>query len=212
MSDTSNTAGTADRFLQEKVTRNDRLRLNGPLVLLKRKPDPPLNLQLVNGTVSWEEPQEKRNITHYNVFSNGEKTLFARVPVGQVRVAGFPDSQVFVSSFNANVDSLESVRRGQSGTGGASGAATQHITLTLATTAIVPSIVARVGALLWIRITQDATGGRQITWDSSVKWATIDISTLPNLVTAFLLIGDTDPVDSVVRWFCAGLPMLAQTA
>lgn len=88
----------------------------------------------------------------------------------------------------------------------------EEFTLSAATTAILPTISPSSGVLLFIFLIQDATGGRQITWDSLVKWATVEIVTAANTVSLFQFLGRLDPVDSVIRWFCTGLPMTGQIA
>ncbi len=101
---------------------------------------------------------------------------------------------------------------GGGGGGGSAVASIERFTLSAPATVITPITVATVGAILFVFLTQDATGGRQITWATTVKWATINIDVTALTVSMFQFIGDTDPVDSVVRWFAVGMaPMTGQT-
>ncbi len=100
------------------------------------------------------------------------------------------------------------------GGGGGGGSATVPIEewlLTTATTAITPLTVPTVGALLILVITQDATGGRQITWGPTVKWAGVDIDTTATTVSVFHFFGRTDPSSSTVKWSLLSAPLTGQT-
>lgn len=69
----------------------------------------------------------------------------------------------------------------------------QNVTLTAPTTAITPSTAATDGALLILRITTDATGGRQITWDTTFKGVTPnDHDSRANAIDSYLFYGHTD--------------------
>lgn len=78
-------------------------------------------------------------------------------------------------------------------------------------TVITPITPPMIGAQLAVFIIQDATGGRQITWGSNVKWATVEIDTTALTVSLFRFLGRVDPTDGVTRWFCDSLVMTGQT-
>src|SRR5579872_4247028 len=53
--------------------------------------------------------------------------------------------------------------------------ALEEFTLATPATVVTPATVPAVGAVLRVILTQDATGGRTITWAATVKWAVVNI-------------------------------------
>lgn len=85
-------------------------------------------------------------------------------------------------------------------------------TLTSATTLITASAPAAAGDLLFLFLIQDATGGRQITWDTNLKWATVNLAPIPDTVSCFSFVARVDPADGgALNWFCFSLPSLGNT-
>lgn len=82
---------------------------------LNFRPDQPLGIQLKLGVVTWEEPKNQSNISHYIVRTTAN-VVFRKVAVGTVSVDGVDDTQVFVSSFN-DQSGLESIQSSAVGTG-----------------------------------------------------------------------------------------------
>lgn len=87
----------------------------------------------------------------------------------------------------------------------------EEFTLNTATTVVTPASIPSTGALLRVILTQDATGGRQITWAANVKWARIDIDTTALTVSVFEFMGRVDPATSTVLWFACGIPLTGET-
>lgn len=86
----------------------------------------------------------------------------------------------------------------------------EEFTLTMATTVITPATPPSENVPLVVFITQDATGGRQITWGANVKNAEINIRTTALTYSLFQFIGRVDPSDSVVKWFAEDIPLTGQ--
>lgn len=82
------------------------------------------------------------------------------------------------------------------------------VPLTLATTEITwEGVVPNRGDHLVLFVSQDAAGGRQITWNSAkYAYATTQIGTTPNCVNAFRFVAKSDG-----KWYMTGLPLLEQT-
>lgn len=72
------------------------------LQLFKVRPEPPRGVKLFEGQLVWESPRETRNVTHYNLYTPNDRTLFVRVPKGTAYWNGLmPASKlIFVSSYN----------------------------------------------------------------------------------------------------------------
>lgn len=81
------------------------------LVLFRRRPQPPRDVQITDAQLSWEEPQETRNVTQYRVYAPDDRTLYTALPVGSRQLTGLlpTGSHIFVSSFNEH-SGLESRR------------------------------------------------------------------------------------------------------
>ena len=90
------------------------------------------------------------------------------------------------------------------------GAVIERFTLTVASTTITPATPASIGVWLVVKITQDATGGRTIAWGTNVKGAATNIDPTALTVSWFTFLGDTDPADSVVKWFATERPITGQ--
>lgn len=90
-------------------------------------------------------------------------------------------------------------------------AVVQEVTaVTATTTNITTTFVPTVGALLFVIVTEDGTGGGQITWDSIFRYAPVNIGVSANDVNIFLFFGRTDPADFTVKWFLATAPIVGQ--
>ena len=100
----------------QALTRLTKLVSGRGFGLLNVRPQEPSGLFYENGTLRWEEPHERANVTHYIIRSGGESNVFAKVPVGQTTVYGMSDTQVFISSFNER-SGLEGRRVSIIGTG-----------------------------------------------------------------------------------------------
>jgi hypothetical protein len=90
-----------------------------------------------------------------------------------------------------------------SGTGSASTGAISNLieqTLTASTTNITTAVSPRAGDLMTVRLTQDATGGRAITWASMFKLASTDIAGPATKVTVFQFVAGSD-----LNWYCTGV-------
>lgn len=85
-----------------------------------------------------------------------------------------------------------------------------EIALTTATTLVTGAYPTSVGDRLVVVLTQDATGGRQITWDAMFMNATVNIDTTLSTVSFFDFVGRITPSDSVLRWYTTAPPMLSQ--
>lgn len=93
-------------------TQRNQRQLDSITSSLKRiqvKPDPPRGVSCKDGVVSWEEPKELSNVTHYNVYLNSEDNMVMRVPQGQTTASGLVGHRAMVSSYNAN-SGLESAK------------------------------------------------------------------------------------------------------
>lgn len=73
------------------------------------QPDPPRGVRLSANTLHWEEPAEARNVTHYNIYVNGDQILDRRIAFGPLRATAVVGMPVFISSYNVHTD-LESMR------------------------------------------------------------------------------------------------------
>jgi hypothetical protein len=81
----------------------------------------------------------------------------------------------------------------------------QEITLSTGTTNIVPASSATVGAVLFVVLTEDGTGGRQITWDSHFKGVTTDdINTNAGAINIYQFFGRADG-----NWWLASMNLNA---
>lgn len=91
--------------------RTERLAESGKqkLRLARVRPEEPRGAKFLDGVVSWEEPKETSNVTHYNIYLDLETNLVQRVPQGQVTVAGLSGERVFISSYN-ELSGLESIK------------------------------------------------------------------------------------------------------
>jgi len=75
-------------------------------------------------------------------------------------------------------------------------------TLTAATTAITQARADAAGYWLVLNLIQDGTGGREITWDTMLKWAPVDIAPVASTVTQVVFVSREDPADAGnVNWF-----------
>jgi hypothetical protein len=63
-------------------------------------PEPPRGPRLKAGVLTWEEPREKSNVTHYNIYAPDDSTLERRVPAPQTKATEVSASQALVSSYN----------------------------------------------------------------------------------------------------------------
>lgn len=82
------------------------------LYLFSRRPQPPRGPKFnSNGYVTWDEPQEKRNVTHFNIYAGSETSLYRRYPVGTTVMNDLTptDTLIWVSAFNEE-SGLESVK------------------------------------------------------------------------------------------------------
>ena len=85
-------------------------------------------------------------------------------------------------------------------TGTTSTGTTSIITQTLTADAVITtSLVASAAALLIVILTQDATGGRTITFDTMFSNCSNQIATDPNTVSTFLFVGNG------IQWVQVGL-------
>lgn len=91
-----------------RLDRTERLALANRknLQLLQVRPQPPRSVRRNdNGFITWDAPNEMRNVTHFNVYVDTDKTLYARLPSDQVRMEGVFKDRVWVSSYNHTVRS-----------------------------------------------------------------------------------------------------------
>lgn len=77
--------------------------------LLNQRPDSPTGLLLTGGVLTWEQPKERANITHYNIYDGQDTTLSQRVPVDQVRLEGMAGTIAFIASYN-HASGLEGIK------------------------------------------------------------------------------------------------------
>ncbi len=90
------------------------------------------------------------------------------------------------------------------GGGGGGGGTVEEQTLSAASTEITTSTVAAAGVRLTKVLTQDGTGGRAITWDTSIFVSpTVTLSTAAGAVNVFDFIGRSDG-----KFWLASPPML----
>jgi len=88
----------------------------------------------------------------------------------------------------------------------------QNTTLSAATTVISQASATVENQILFIFLTQDATGGRQITWDTNLKWAPVDIAPIASSVSLFQFVSRVDPADSgAINWFYVPLVLTGHT-
>jgi hypothetical protein len=92
------------------------------------------------------------------------------------------------------------------GTGGAS-ISTIDLTLTATTNITSPIATLTPGMILAVRLTQDATGGHTITWDTIFRFPPAGLGTLAHTISTMIFVSFTDPVDSVVRWWLMAVPV-----
>lgn len=85
--------------------------------------------------------------------------------------------------------------------GGSAGLIVEY-TLTAGTTNIASPSAPTSGQALTVFLTQDATGGRQITWAAAYKMAGVDIDTTPSTVSVFSFVGRS----SGTNWWLAAAP------
>jgi hypothetical protein len=81
-------------------------------------------------------------------------------------------------------------------------------------TNIVPAVAPTVGALLSVTLTQDSTGGNQVTWQGGAgNFAAFLLSTgiggTPNAISKFLFVGES--FGGSIFWVLTAMPMLNQT-
>lgn len=183
-------------YSQQALDRNSRLISGRGFGLLARRPDPPRGLSLDDAVLSWEEPKERSNISHYIVYSNGERTVSGKVPVGQATLQ-LPSfiGQLFVSSFN-DKSGLESIRVPvlsiSSSIISDVVSTVKEQTLT-ANTAITHSTPASDGDLLFVLLTQNGTGGWTITWSAVFDTnTTTDIDSVANALTVVCFVGKSN--------------------
>jgi hypothetical protein len=86
------------RFRQtERLAQTQRRRLRNATIT----PQAPRGIRYSSGTVTWEEPADTSNVSHYNVYANSDSgPIERRVPKGQTRATGVYGDRVAVSSFN----------------------------------------------------------------------------------------------------------------
>lgn len=84
-----------------------------------RRPVPPRDLKLDGNILSWAEPMDKRDVTHYIVRSASDvDNIRFKVPVGVTQVAAaIGDSRFFVTSYNEATDVESEVQYVTSSTG-----------------------------------------------------------------------------------------------
>lgn len=129
---------------------------------LTTRPAAPQTLKLAAGILTWVEPSDLSNITHY-IVRKGYSVSFAKVPVGQTRVDGVDSTFVSVASFNedSGLESIEVYANGTVGDPGfPSGAWTAY---TPTTTNLAGTILAAAG----IKIGKTAFARIQVTGTSN---------------------------------------------
>jgi hypothetical protein len=86
------------RFRQaERLAQTQRRRLRNATV----RPQAPRGVKYGSGTVTWEQPADTSNVTHYNIYADTDKgPVERRVPKGQTRATAVYGDVVAVSSFN----------------------------------------------------------------------------------------------------------------
>jgi len=78
------------------------------------------------------------------------------------------------------------------------------------TNPITASVAPVLNGLLCVILTQDGTGGGQITWSSDFLDATVNIGTNPGDRNVFLFLGWANPATGATVWLAITLPMLGQ--
>lgn len=77
-----------------------------------------------------------------------------------------------------------------------------ELTLSSATTTITSPVAPTIGALCTVLLRQSSSGGNQIVWKVGTwRFAPPNISVVANDWSSFIFTGQTDPADSVVKWF-----------
>lgn len=72
---------------------------------LRFAPQPPREIAVSNGLLTWKSPQDQRGITHYNIYAESELNLVRRVAAGQRQMQdNLQADRVWISSYNAYAD------------------------------------------------------------------------------------------------------------
>jgi hypothetical protein len=67
----------------------------------RKRPDPPREVRLVDGKLTWLRPRNIENVTHYKIYLEDEVTLIRVVPVGQTELNdNLAAPNVYVSSWS----------------------------------------------------------------------------------------------------------------
>lgn len=174
--------------------------------MVARRPDPPRDLRFAGGILSWKAPRDTSAVTHYRVYADDDQVPAREVSMGQTQIADYMSAaNVLVSSYNA-ITGMESakVELGAAVSPARQpGTIVQNVSLSSSLTTIEPSETAVDGMSLTVFIEQDATGGRQVTWSSDFKLATVDIDTTPSTVSVFRFTGRSDK-----KWWLDSMPLL----
>ena len=82
-----------------------------------------------------------------------------------------------------------------------------EVPLTTSTTNISQASATTEGVALIVFIYQDATGGRQITWDPNFRYTTVNIVTTAHTTSVFNYISRQDPTAGTIQWYLTALPI-----
>lgn len=152
-----------------------------------RRPDPPQEVQYVNGCLRWKEPADRSPVTHYivRIDSDGSDPSMV-VPVGSTWIPIPPGVKAFVSSWNS-VTRIESSKAAVD----VSGRQQEQDSLKVALPAGVHETEISFAdgsedSLLVVEITQNSTGEGTIVWGDNFDASTpTDLTKVADEVTRF---------------------------
>jgi hypothetical protein len=171
--------------------------------------------QLQTVTIARHAVSGEYLINEVRAYDDGGQMKYDIVGLSGVRLGQYLDMFKRMVASGGYSGSAASAPSGGGGGGGGGTAATANslsaITLTAADEIAVgdgiPAIPAPVEpAILIVVLTQDATGGRQITWSTDFKLATVEIDTTPDTVSIFSFVARADG-----KWWMVGTPITGQT-
>jgi len=192
-------------YPDQVLDRLNRTRLSRDSVMLGLRPLPPKPASLMGGVLTWEEPKQTDNITHYKVYLRAG-TLFAKVPVGQTQLVGFTEDKAFLTSFDDRSlsESYELAISGTATSGGGGGTSgTIDFALTSGTTTTIVLPTPTPSGTLYVFVKADGPTAA-LAWGASAKWAPTELDSTANTWTVFTFIGRRDPLDSIIKWFYVG--------
>lgn len=166
--------------------------------LRRERPAPVRDLRTSDAMLAWTLPpiQSARH-THIRVrFNRDDGDPIFELGPNQTRCSIPKTGEYFVSAWNEHTQlESEKVHRAASAGGGGSGTGantTVYDTLSAPTTVIASPGTPATGETLVYELTQDATGGRQITWDSDFDPSVpIGLNYAANAVTVFFFYGNS---------------------